>query len=174
MAPFPRRITVLHSPSRPCHCPATPSTPIPVPRNGIRPLSGMGNPHANDVGLSRGTIFPGLDKPFLGERPLSKPTSRWKVYEQMTERQRLMRNVQMYDFALLEATEYLDGHPNDPNALVYFSKQQAYVSKIGCQGLYRSLWTFRSPKMQSTIPTHGFGSAIRGLGKEWISKHVEL
>ena len=43
----------------------------------------------------------------------------------MTERQRLMRNVQMYDFALVEATEYLDGHPNDPNALAYFNKQQA-------------------------------------------------
>lgn len=43
------------------------------------PYQAWGTPYANDVGLSRGTIFPGLDKPFLGERPLSKPTSRWEV-----------------------------------------------------------------------------------------------
>ena len=91
----------------------------------------------------------------------------------MTERQRLMRNVQMYDFALLEATEYLDGHPNDPNALAYFNKQQAMYQQAVKAYTDRFL-TFCSPKMQSTIPTHGFGSAIRGLGKEWISKHVEL
>lgn len=62
--------------------------PMPLPNDSIDPnlLSlAMGfvpyqaweTPYANDVGLSRGTIFPALDKPFLGERPLTR-APRWE------------------------------------------------------------------------------------------------
>ncbi len=74
----------------------------------------------------------------------------------MTERQKLMRDVQMYDFSLLEAAEYLDGHPNDPNALAYFKTQQqryqmavdAYTARFGPlqfkTGDYNNTWTWMS------------------------------
>lgn len=44
---------------------------------GFVPYQAWETPYADDVGLSRGTIFPSLDKPFLGERPL-EPTPRWE------------------------------------------------------------------------------------------------
>ncbi|MBS5166060.1 MAG: spore coat associated protein CotJA [Butyricicoccus pullicaecorum] len=44
---------------------------------GFVPYQAWEKPYADDVGLSRGTIFPSLDKPFLGERPLT-PTPRWE------------------------------------------------------------------------------------------------
>ena len=43
----------------------------------------------------------------------------------MTERQNMLRTVQMHDFALLEAAEYLDAHPQNADALAYFKTQQA-------------------------------------------------
>lgn len=72
----------------------------------------------------------------------------------MTERQKLMRDVQMYDFALLEAGEYLDGHPRNPDAISYFNQQkklydaavEAYTQRFGPlqykQGLYNTSWTW--------------------------------
>lgn len=42
----------------------------------------------------------------------------------MTERETLLHNVQMYDFALLEAALYLDSHPQNADALAYFKTQQ--------------------------------------------------
>lgn len=72
----------------------------------------------------------------------------------MTERQKRMRDVQMYDFALVEAAEYLDGHPNDPNALSYFNTQQklyqqavrAYTRRFGPlqskDGTYTNSWSW--------------------------------
>ena len=79
-APSPCRITAA-PPSRSCrrHRPATPPPNLLSLAMAFVPYQAWGTPYANDVGLSRGTIFPGLDKPFLGERPLSKPTSRWEV-----------------------------------------------------------------------------------------------
>lgn len=45
---------------------------------GFVPYQSWETPYAVDVGLSRGTIFPSLDKPFLGEPPISDtPTLRW-------------------------------------------------------------------------------------------------
>lgn len=42
------------------------------------PYQSWETPYATDVALSRGTIFPGLDKPFLGEPPVSdSPSLRW-------------------------------------------------------------------------------------------------
>ena len=45
---------------------------------GFVPYQSWETPYATDVALSRGTIFPGLDKPFLGERPVSdSPSLSW-------------------------------------------------------------------------------------------------
>lgn len=71
-------------------CPPEAGQPTPLPNDSIDPnllslamafvpYQAWENPYANDVGLSRGTIFPSLDKPFLGERPLSESTPRWEV-----------------------------------------------------------------------------------------------
>ena len=43
---------------------------------GFVPYQAWETPYANDVAISRGTIFPSLDKPFLGECALSGPTPR--------------------------------------------------------------------------------------------------
>lgn len=40
----------------------------------------------------------------------------------MTEREKLMKQLQMYDFAVIEAGLFLDTHPNDKEALNYFNK----------------------------------------------------
>lgn len=43
----------------------------------------------------------------------------------MTEkRETLLNRVRMYDFALVEIGEYLDGHPNDTAALQYYTKMR--------------------------------------------------
>ena len=57
----------------------------------------------------------------------------------MNEKRKLLRMVQMYDFALYETALYLDGHPNDKKALAYYKKtnalskqaRTAYESKYG-------------------------------------------
>lgn len=46
---------------------------------GFVPYQSWEIPYADDVGLSRGTIFPSLDKPFLGERPLTNRTPSWEA-----------------------------------------------------------------------------------------------
>ena len=42
----------------------------------------------------------------------------------MTRQENLLEQVQMYDFALVETAEYLDGHPQDAAALAYFQEMQ--------------------------------------------------
>lgn len=57
----------------------------------------------------------------------------------MTERQMLLNRVRMYDFALVDAGLYLDGHPNNAAALSYFNKNRmlyeqakaAYEARFG-------------------------------------------
>lgn len=46
---------------------------------GFVPYQSWEIPYADDVGLFRGTIFPSLDKPFLGERPLTGETPSWEA-----------------------------------------------------------------------------------------------
>lgn len=46
---------------------------------GFVPYQSWDTPYTVDVGFSRGTIFPGLDKPFLGEPPLSATPLQWGV-----------------------------------------------------------------------------------------------
>lgn len=48
----------------------------------------------------------------------------------MTEREKMMRTLQMYDFALYETGLYLDGHPYNKRALNYFEKQKAMRKKV--------------------------------------------
>ena len=43
----------------------------------------------------------------------------------MSDRENLLRNVQIADFALVEAGLFLDTHPTDQNALSYFMAKQA-------------------------------------------------
>lgn len=74
----------------------------------------------------------------------------------MTERESIMHTIQMYDFALLEAAEYLDAHPQNPDALAYFKTQQAryrtavdaYTRKYGPlqykNGDYDNTWSWVS------------------------------
>lgn len=57
----------------------------------------------------------------------------------MCERQQLLRQVQMQDFALIDVSLYLDSHPNCQNALAYYQQHKAlrdqavaaYTSKYG-------------------------------------------
>lgn len=42
----------------------------------------------------------------------------------MTEREHLMKRVQMFDFILDELNLFLDTHPNNQNALDYFAQYQ--------------------------------------------------
>lgn len=46
----------------------------------------------------------------------------------MSERSRLLANVRMLGFAATDAALFLDTHPDDPQALAYFRKQQSALS----------------------------------------------
>ena len=50
------------------------------------------------------------------------PTPEEQAVTAMCERNRLLRNLQMIDFALTEVNLFLDSHPNCPEALSYFRK----------------------------------------------------
>lgn len=47
----------------------------------------------------------------------------------MTERERAMTKVRMYHFPLIEATLFLDTHPNDRSALEYFKRMKDMYEK---------------------------------------------
>lgn len=57
----------------------------------------------------------------------------------MTDRQKLMRKIQMYDFMLFEVALYLDTHKTDREALVFYQKHkeiarqmtEEYIQKYG-------------------------------------------
>jgi len=40
----------------------------------------------------------------------------------MDEREKLLKRIQMADFAIVEAAQYLDTHPEDAQALGYYHK----------------------------------------------------
>ena len=42
----------------------------------------------------------------------------------MCERQRLLKQIQMHDFAITEVVLYLDGHPTCQPALAYYEKHK--------------------------------------------------
>ena len=43
----------------------------------------------------------------------------------MTDKAKLLGRVRMYDFALVEVIEYLDGHPDNAAALKYYTTKCA-------------------------------------------------
>ncbi|MBQ2676477.1 MAG: spore coat protein CotJB [Clostridia bacterium] len=47
----------------------------------------------------------------------------------MSEKEKLLKNVRMYKFAMIEAGMFLDTHPNDKEALEYFRKNKALAEK---------------------------------------------
>lgn len=47
----------------------------------------------------------------------------------MNDKDKLLKTIQMYDFALYELNLYLDTHPHCQNALGYFRKYSALKSK---------------------------------------------
>ena len=47
----------------------------------------------------------------------------------MTEREKLLGRVRMYDFALVDAIEYLDGHPENTAALAYYSEMRTALTR---------------------------------------------
>lgn len=44
----------------------------------------------------------------------------------MNDRHKMLKKVQMYEFALVEANLFLDTHPTDQKALEYFKMQKKY------------------------------------------------
>lgn len=47
----------------------------------------------------------------------------------MNDRETLLNRVRMYDFAIVEVVEFLDGHPNNMAALEYYSKMRTEFDK---------------------------------------------
>ena len=68
--------------------------------------------------LSRGTLFPGLDLPFMG------------MVNEGTLSETQLHELQALGFAIVELGEYLDTHPDDADAFALF---QSYA-KLYAQG----------------------------------------
>ena len=51
----------------------------------------------------------------------------------MTEREKLLSRVRMYDFALVDVIQYLDGHPKNAAALAYYSKMRTAFDKAAAE-----------------------------------------
>lgn len=47
----------------------------------------------------------------------------------MDEREKMLKQVQIANFALIEVTQYLDGHPEDELALEYYHKYQTLLAE---------------------------------------------
>lgn len=81
----------------------------------------------------------------------------------MTEKQKAMRDVQEHGFAAVDASLYLDSHPDDESAVQYFrnvcKKQQQ------AQEVYQNASDRSNTKMQAA-PADGIGRMIHGLWEE--------
>lgn len=51
----------------------------------------------------------------------------------MSERETLLNRVRMYDFALTDVIEYLDGHPKNSAALAYYSKMRTAFDQASAE-----------------------------------------
>jgi spore coat protein JB len=51
----------------------------------------------------------------------------------MTDRAKLMRQVQNHAFALNEAALYLDGHPDNEKAIAYYNRQRNLLRQAVCE-----------------------------------------
>ena len=96
----------------------------------------------------------------------------------MTDKAKLLGRVRMYDFALVEVIEYLDGHPDNAAALKYYNEMRTAFDKAAAE--YEDafgpltarevdkLWDIVRKLKAKGIPAAdtGRGSTIRGRGKE--------
>ncbi len=51
----------------------------------------------------------------------------------MTEKEKLLSRVQMYDFALVDVIEFLDSHPKNTAALAYYDQMRAAFDKAAAE-----------------------------------------
>ena len=51
----------------------------------------------------------------------------------MTDKEKLLGRVRMYDFALVEVIEYLDGHPDNAAALKYYNEMRTAFDKAAAE-----------------------------------------
>lgn len=51
----------------------------------------------------------------------------------MTEREKLLSRVQMYDFALVDVIEFLDSHPKNTAALAYYDQMRTAFDKAAAE-----------------------------------------
>ena len=51
----------------------------------------------------------------------------------MTDREKLLGRVRMYDFALVEVIEYLDGHPDNAAALQYYNEMRTAFDQAAAE-----------------------------------------
>ncbi len=51
----------------------------------------------------------------------------------MSDRDKLIKKIHQYDFALYETVLYLDGHPTNRKALAYYSKVRDEAAKLRCE-----------------------------------------
>ena len=79
--------------------------------DGLCPFQRWCPTYEPEVGFNRGTMFPELDKPFLG-RGGRKP---WKITVKCC-----WKRVQICDFILVETNEYLGYPPQRPSGIGLF------------------------------------------------------
>ena len=48
----------------------------------------------------------------------------------MNEQKKLLKQIQIYSFAVVETTLYLDGHPCDKRALAYYNKYNGMLAEL--------------------------------------------
>ena len=48
----------------------------------------------------------------------------------MNDRKKLLKQIQIYSFAVYEAALYLDGHPKNRRALEYYRKKKEILSEL--------------------------------------------
>ena len=88
----------------------------------------------------------------------------------MSEREKLLGRVRMYDFALVEVIEYLDCHPHNEAALKYYREMRAAFDKASSE--YEDAFGPLTARESMYAAVIGTGSMIRGRGKERITDVV--
>ena len=67
----------------------------------------------------------------------------------MTDKEKLLGRVRMYDFALVEVIEYLDGHPDNAAALKYYNEMRTAFDKAAAE--YEDAFGPRGRYLQRTL-----------------------
>lgn len=69
----------------------------------------------------------------------------------MTEKQKAMRDVQEHGFAAVDASLYLDSHPDDESAVQYF-RNVCKKTAAGTRGIPKAFWTAQAPRCRQHRP----------------------